>query len=185
MLTAVFMALQRGLGGANWHDIRRPIRDSVIRWLLEIAFLPYEALLHLDAIFITLWRVLVSRRHLLQWTTAAHTVRLLGENVSAEKTAGQMLRSLILVSLLLLLLATQRPEALSAAAPFLILWVFASEIAHRISVPEKGGNGRSHPNRTTAPAQHGPAAPGSSLRNLSARKTTGCRPTTSRKRRAA
>ncbi|MCC6604076.1 MAG: hypothetical protein IT327_12750 [Anaerolineae bacterium] len=137
MLTAVFMALQRGLGGANWHDIRRPIRDSVIRWLLEIAFLPYEALLHLDAIFITLWRIFVTRRHLLQWTTAAHTVRLLGENVSAEKTAGQMVRSLILVSLLLLLLATQMPTALSAAAPFLILWVFASEIAHRISLPEK------------------------------------------------
>jgi cyclic beta-1,2-glucan synthetase len=133
--TALLMAVSRGIGGATWRDVRRPVRDSAIRWLLQIAFLPYEALLHLDAIALTLWRLFVFRRHLLQWTTAAHTARLLGDEVSAEKTAGQMVRSMIVVLILFVLMVAWQPAALTPAVPLMILWVLSAEIAHRISQP--------------------------------------------------
>ncbi|MCA9873006.1 MAG: hypothetical protein KC441_05110, partial [Anaerolineales bacterium] len=136
LLTAVAIAIMRGLGGATWRDVRRPIRDGAIRWLLQIAFLPYETLLHLDAIIVTLGRLFITRRHLLQWTTAAHTARLLGEKLSLESTAVQMVRSLILVGALLLLVAAWRPEALAAAVPLMVVWVLGPEIAHRISRPQ-------------------------------------------------
>ena len=135
LVTAVAIAVGRSIGGAPWRDIRRPIRDSAIRWLLQIAFLPFEALLNLDAVLITLWRLLVSRRNLLKWTTAAHTTRLLGDEVSAEKTAGQMVRALILVSIILLILVIWQPQALIGAAPLLLIWVLSTEIAYRISRP--------------------------------------------------
>lgn len=135
LITSVATAVRRGLGDAPWRDVRRPVGDSAVRWLLQIAFLPYEALLNLDAILITLWRLFVTRRNLLEWTTAAHTTRLLGENVTAEKTAGQMARSLILVLIILLFLVIFRPEAVLAAAPLILIWGLSTEIAYRISRP--------------------------------------------------
>ena len=51
------------------------LRHSTIQqWLLGIAFLPFEALTNLSAIFVTLPR-LIRRKNLLQWTTAAHTAQ--------------------------------------------------------------------------------------------------------------
>ncbi len=42
------------------------------QWLLSIAFLPFEALTNLSAIFVTIPR-LIRHKNLLQWTSAAHT----------------------------------------------------------------------------------------------------------------
>ncbi|MBK8986530.1 MAG: cellobiose phosphorylase [Chloroflexi bacterium] len=135
LLTAAFMALSRLIGGSSWREAQAPVRHSVLRWLLQIAFLPYEALLNLDAIFTTLGRLIFTRRHLLQWTTAAHVAHVFGNEQSAEKTAGQMIRPLILVTILALMIIAWRPQALIAAVPIMILWVLASEIAYRISLP--------------------------------------------------
>jgi cyclic beta-1,2-glucan synthetase len=46
-----------------------------MRWALAIIFLPYEASLALSAIGITLIRLFVVRKHMLQWTTAAQLAR--------------------------------------------------------------------------------------------------------------
>lgn len=70
LLTAVATALIHSSDSAVWRT-NRPLGNNAIRWLLQLTFLPYEALLNLDAIIITLWRMFISRRHLLQWTTAA------------------------------------------------------------------------------------------------------------------
>lgn len=137
LLMPAIMAVGRLLGRSSWREARTPIRDSGLRWLLQIAFLPYEALLNLDAITTTLGRLIFTRQKLLQWTTAAHTARLFGSEHSAEKTAGQMIRPVILVTLLALILIVWQPQALPAAVPIMILWVLASEIAYRISLPKE------------------------------------------------
>ncbi|MCI8353072.1 MAG: hypothetical protein HFJ58_05785 [Clostridia bacterium] len=46
------------------------IRASIFRGILEISFLPYKAYISLDAIVRTIYRMTVSKKHLLQWTTA-------------------------------------------------------------------------------------------------------------------
>lgn len=137
LVTATIVAGGRLLGGGSWQEVRIPIRDSGLRWLLQIAFLPYEALLNLDAIITTLVRLLFTRRHLLQWTTAARTARLFGDERSAEKTAQQMIRPVIIVTILAIIIIAWQPQALLFAVPIMILWVLASEIAYRISLPQE------------------------------------------------
>ncbi len=154
LLTSTAMAIARGIGswreGLAWRELRRPVLDSALRWLLQIAFLPYEALLAADAILSTLWRMFVSRRYLLQWTTAAHTVRLIGKEVSAEASLRQMLPSLLLVVMVVILLLAQTAEVVAEGAPLttaidnllvavpvVVVWVLSSWIAHWISRPER------------------------------------------------
>ncbi len=66
------------LGGEMAKIAFRPVGLNIMRWLLAIAFLPYEAYISIDAALTTLYRVFISRRDLLQWTTAAQTARLFG-----------------------------------------------------------------------------------------------------------
>lgn len=132
-------AFLRGLiglaGGGSRAGGLRSLRDSAIRWLFYLAFVPYEALLNLDAILTTLSRLLFTRRHLLQWTTAAHTVRLFGEDVSPIVTWRNM-TSVLLMSLWTgFLVYVTRPAALPIALPLLVLWLFSPQLAHVISRP--------------------------------------------------
>ncbi len=46
------------------------IKASIFRGILAIAFLPHKAYISLDAIIRTIYRMTVSKKHLLQWTTA-------------------------------------------------------------------------------------------------------------------
>ena len=89
----------------------------------------------LDAIATTLVRLYLTRRRFLQWTTAARTVRLFGDEVSAATTWHAMCPSLLLVAVLALGVGVVRPAALLGAAPFLVVWLFASHIAYVMSRP--------------------------------------------------
>ena len=66
-LAAASLDLLRALGGGLWH----------------LALLPQQALLALDAVLRTLHRLLVSRRHLLEWTTAEAAQAGLGTGLPA------------------------------------------------------------------------------------------------------
>ena len=52
--------------------LRRQFTNHVGRWWLALVFLAHDATVALDAILRTLWRLFVSHRRLLQWTSAAH-----------------------------------------------------------------------------------------------------------------
>jgi cyclic beta-1,2-glucan synthetase len=115
-------------------EFSQSLVHSAIRWLLALAFLPYEAVLATDAILTTLYRM-VSRRQLLQWTTAAHTARLFGDEVDVRVTRRQMISALLVVVLLTLLVYGLRPAALPVATPLLLAWLLSPEIAHWLSRP--------------------------------------------------
>ena len=133
LVISTLTGILRGINGATWAEVRRPIRNGAIRWLLQIAFLPFEALLVLDAVITTLWRRLISQRYLLQWTTAAHTARLFGQERLADVTLFQMLPSILVTAVVAVAVVVLRPQAILVAAPVMLLWVLASDIAHRIS----------------------------------------------------
>jgi cyclic beta-1,2-glucan synthetase len=136
LVTNSLVALIRRVSGDTWSDVLPPMRDSALRWLLYCAFLPYEAILHLHAILVTLYRLTISRKHLLEWTTAAHTARLFDGRMTAETTLFKMLPGLILVVILILIVYLLNSPGLIFAAPLLIIWAIASEIAHWISRPD-------------------------------------------------
>ena len=85
---------QHNLGRLTLKQIFEPTRLPLTRWALAILFLPYEALLMLSAIGTTLTRLLIARKHLLQWTTAANAARSFGLNKRYE-TWVEMAASLV------------------------------------------------------------------------------------------
>jgi cyclic beta-1,2-glucan synthetase len=105
------------------------------RWLMAQAFLPFEALLAMHAITSTLFRLWVTRRGMLQWTTSAESVRRLGKLVKPEFPFNQMIAALGFVSVISLTLGLAAPGAFPGALPFLILWLISPQIAHWISQP--------------------------------------------------
>ncbi|MFU8857083.1 MAG: GH36-type glycosyl hydrolase domain-containing protein [Deferrisomatales bacterium] len=112
------------------------LRRHALRWLLQLAFLPYEAFLTLDAIVRTLFRLGVTRRNLLEWTTAAHTSRLFQDGGGHLRTWTRMAAAPLSAGLLAWAVAAVNPTALLAAAPFLLAWMLAPHLAWRISKPE-------------------------------------------------
>jgi cyclic beta-1,2-glucan synthetase len=60
---------------AYYAAVGRDAGNSSLQVLLTVAFLPHQAWISADAILRTLWRVIVSRRKLLEWQTAQHVER--------------------------------------------------------------------------------------------------------------
>jgi cyclic beta-1,2-glucan synthetase len=91
-----------------------PIRLPLIRWALSILFLPYEALLALSAIGVTIARMFIFHKHMLQWTTAARAARSRRLN-SRYGTWAEMGVSAFLSILLGISIAIFNPTALWVA----------------------------------------------------------------------
>ena len=101
------------------------------RALLGIACLPFEAAFGLDAIGRTLWRLLVSRRRLLEWQPSSEAQRSVGRTLGALFL--RMASAPIIAVIAAVALALQRPGALLFAAPLLLLWAFAPWLMWHVS----------------------------------------------------
>ncbi|MFC1936214.1 GH36-type glycosyl hydrolase domain-containing protein [Chloroflexota bacterium] len=126
--------VKHNLGRLPLKQLFGPTQLPLFRWALAILFLPYEALLMLNAIGATLTRLFITRKNLLQWTTAANTARSFRLNALYE-TWGEMAKSLVLTVLLGISIAIFSPTALLVALPVLIAWLIAPQIAYIISQP--------------------------------------------------
>ncbi|HEX6260119.1 MAG TPA: hypothetical protein VFZ51_05660, partial [Woeseiaceae bacterium] len=109
---------------------------DLARWILMLAFLPVEALVALDAIARTLYRLFVSRRNLLEWSTAAEVAR----DVIAGSEAQfwrRMWPGPAWAGTNAVLLLVFQPASLAPAAALLLLWTIAPALAFRLSRLEK------------------------------------------------
>ncbi len=125
------------LGGASLRGVARSWREGLPattgQVLLTTVFLPDQARLMLHAIGVTLYRLFLSRRHLLEWETAA----------AAEQRLGGALRDFLLTmwptsafsAAAVALVAWARPEALPVALPLLALWLLSPLVAWWVSMP--------------------------------------------------
>ncbi|MBW2282470.1 MAG: hypothetical protein JRG82_17160 [Deltaproteobacteria bacterium] len=134
----LFIDFSTGLVRERWPlspDLSRNLSHDAGRWLLLLVFLPHQAAVTTDAIVRTLVRVLVTKRHLLEWTTAAHAAASIARRnpvaLSWKEMAIAPLAALATGAALLY----WRPGALAVAAPLLALWAVSPEIARRISRP--------------------------------------------------
>lgn len=110
----------------------RSLRRRCEQLLLQLATLPHEAAYSLGAIVHTCWRMLVSRRHLLQWTPSDQANRR--RNSSMEWLITMSAGPLLALSSGMLL-GYYRPDALLLAAPLLLLWLFSPLLAAWLSQP--------------------------------------------------
>lgn len=105
---------------------------SQINVLVFLAFLPHQTLVTLDAILRTVFRLVISRRKLLEWETAAQS------EVEKKKTTpvDVYLRLTPFVSVAIAVaLYYVRPASLPVAAPILLLWFSCQAAANWLDLP--------------------------------------------------
>lgn len=99
---------------------------------LSLAWLPFEAYYSMDAILRTLWRMLVSKRRLLQWSPSREVER------SSVNRLGSLYRTMWSAPALAIgvgLCVLPSPGTLALAAPLLLLWLAGPALAWWISRP--------------------------------------------------
>ena len=103
--------------------------------VVAVTLLAHNAWLSLDAIARSLFRVTISRRHLLQWTTAAQAKTLAGLSFAdfLWPLRGATAVAIGATALLLWL----NPGGLDFAAPFIVLWWGSPIVARIISLPPR------------------------------------------------
>jgi cyclic beta-1,2-glucan synthetase len=132
--------LPRRRGNSIRHYLRVVAGDLLwggVQVAVALTLLAHHAWLMLDASARTLYRLLLSRRHLLEWTTAAQAKSL------ANFSLGNFLwplrsASIIAFSATALVLACNQ-DGLTVAAPFIVLWWTSPLVAQLISLPPRKG----------------------------------------------
>ena len=110
------------------------IQTALARAGLQVAFLANEAVEMAHAIGLTLVRMLVTQRRLLEWETAAASAArsvLRGPRAFVRAMVSSPVAALLGIGLV----STVRPAALPAALPVLLLWLLAPTIAWLLSRP--------------------------------------------------
>ncbi len=111
---------------------------TVARIALHVTFLANQAYAMAHAILVTLVRLAITRRRLLEWETAAASA---ARGAGVERGSGArsflvaMAASPAIALAGALLVSAWRPGALGAAAPLLALWAAAPLVAYRLSQP--------------------------------------------------
>ena len=100
---------------------------------LGFTFLTHQAWLMVDAIGRTLARLYVTRRNLLEWTTAAQAKA--SGDLDATGFYRQMAGGVAIAAAVAILVLAVKPGAGPIAAPFVVLWLAAPLVARRASQP--------------------------------------------------
>ncbi len=118
-------------------DLVDDTRTALARAGLQLVFLAYQAAEMAHAIAVTLARVCVTHRKMLEWQSAAATARMTRavERVGPRAFVTEMRSSPILAGVMLVIVIVVRPAALTPAGPVLLLWALAPFVAYQFSRP--------------------------------------------------
>jgi cyclic beta-1,2-glucan synthetase len=119
-------------------EVSEDVRTALARITLQLTFLASEAWEAAHAITVTLVRLALTQRRLLEWETAAASAAR-GEGLAGvgprQFLVGMAASPAMALGALPLVLLAGRPGALLVAAPVLLLWALAPLVAHRLSQP--------------------------------------------------
>ncbi len=147
-LTVAGIILIPGILSSLWSGIRKPkdvgykqhINNTVgltsknfLQSLYTLMCLPYEALISLDAIIRTLWRINISHKKLMEWNPS-------GVNQQHKSGILNTHRSLIIISIFsagfgIFLLMSGSLLHLYCAAPFLLMWILSPAVVTLVDRP--------------------------------------------------
>ena len=119
-------------------DLVAEVKAAFYRVVLDFIFLPYEAYMMADAILRTLYRILISKDNLLEWTTAADVERNLTDDF--KSFAIRMQSSFIITAILLISTFTLKPYNFLYTIPIAFLWGMGPFVAFNISKETKRGD---------------------------------------------
>ena len=117
--------IRRGALGSAIHNIR----VTSGRWFFFVAFLVSDTVIALDAILRTLWRVYVSGKNRLEWTSAAHVSSKASHDSVRHASWFLMWPSTAIALVMTAYLMRFDPHGVWAAGPVLALWLIAPEIS--------------------------------------------------------
>ena len=129
---------------AYYSAVGRDTVSSIRQLALAIVFLPHQAWVSADAIVRTLWRLFVSRRHLLEWRTASQTERGVADSFRAVwramwpavALAGAVLAAVVFRNTLLPASSpTPAWELVVAVLPLILAWIASPAVAYALRVP--------------------------------------------------
>jgi len=109
----------------------RGLKAAFLQLMITLTMLPYQAYLMLNAIFITLYRVLISKENMLEWIPSADVEK--AQKSTFRSYWSQMWGSLLGGLCFPLLAAVFRPESIALSLGFALLWSSAPLIAYEIS----------------------------------------------------
>ena len=111
------------------------LKASLFQLFLRFAFLPYQTYLALDAIFVTLIRVLITKKNMLEWVTSADEEKV--QVNSLKSYISTMGISAILGATIVGLAINFKPAYLFLSLAFLVIWAVAPFVAYYISKDDK------------------------------------------------
>ncbi len=147
-IVSLLLALLRPPLDKSWRAyyaaVGRDAITSVQQVALAIVFLPHQAWVSSDAIVRTLTRLLVTRRHLLEWRTASQAER--GTSDSLQVYWRSMLPAVALAGVVLLLVVRRAvaggpgtPISLwqwgVGVLPLVLAWLASPAVAHALGAP--------------------------------------------------
>lgn len=131
LLTQIFS------GGLKSDSIKRHlpgffgIKASIFQLLLGIAFLPYQALMALDAIVVTLARVFITKKNMLEWVTSSDADKAQPNSMNSYiRTMGLSASAGIIIAALAYFF---KPGTIWLSVILLIVWLISPAIAYLIS----------------------------------------------------
>lgn len=147
-LIAIGIGLVPSVIASAWDIIRKPAEikmaqhfrnsaEAIFRTISEAVLylicLPYEAFISLDAIFRSIWRMLISKQHLLKWTPYENERSSQAKNLIGVFKA--MWPSALIVILALIYMGFIHPLSIVLTSPFLIAWTLSPVIVWWFGFP--------------------------------------------------
>ena len=135
IIVSLLAGLQPRQPGEVSRGTARPLRQAALRAFFEIAFLPHESLIIIDAIVTTLFRLAVTHKRLLQWVTSAHTLKVFGKELKIGVAWRAMVFEPLFAVLLCLVTWAWYPATLLLVLPLAAIWMLSPYLAAYISRP--------------------------------------------------
>ncbi|MBK8680900.1 MAG: cyclic beta 1-2 glucan synthetase [Bacteroidetes bacterium] len=110
------------------------LQEITVKTLFTLISLPYEAYANLRGILRTLWRMLISKKYLLEWEPSANTSKEYQSSLAAAY-ATMWVEPFLTVAVFTYL-CLYAPEKLYITAPILFLWIAAPLITWITSKPK-------------------------------------------------
>lgn len=128
----LFISKIRNSLNANYYDpIKEKIENLIIQGLLYFSCLPYQTYFMLNAIFKTLGRVLITKRNMIEWVTAADMEAGLKNDLLSY--VKRMWSCYTAATLLTVYAIFFRIEFLAAAMIISALWILGPVLAYKLS----------------------------------------------------
>jgi cyclic beta-1,2-glucan synthetase len=111
---------------------RDNLRTSARQSLLSTTFLAHQSYVMADAVVRTIWRLLVSRRSLLEWVSAEQSARA---DYSSRQVLQRMWAGPAGAVAMAIVVGVIAPARLALALPIIVLWLASPAIAYAMGRP--------------------------------------------------